>query len=96
MHPQECSCIVLINAYARKDRQMDKKKRRKGKETLTDGPKSGDNQINYKTSASSSGTDPRILALVRFLARRAAEKDFAQLIEQSRRGKPGDEKERIQ
>lgn len=75
---------------------MADKKKRKGRKALTDGRKNGDNQINFKSSSALSGSDPRLVALVQFLARRAAEKDFAQLIEQSRRTKSGDEKGRIQ
>lgn len=75
---------------------MEDKKKRKGRKALTDRRKNGDNQINFRSSSALSGNDPRLVALVQFLARRAAEKDFAQLIEQSRRAKSGDEKGKIQ
>lgn len=72
------------------------KKKRKGRKALTGKRKNGDNQINFRSSSALSGNDPRLVALVQFLARRAAEKDFAQLIEKSRRAKSGDEKGKIQ
>ena len=45
----------------------------------------------------SDGIDPRIIELVRFLARSAAEKDYAELLERTRREtQSGSEKETLQ
>lgn len=69
----------------------------KDRKKLTKGPGNDDNQTTFQPTAPSSEPDPRIIALVQFLARRAAERDFRQLIEESRPADPtGDDKGRIQ
>lgn len=69
---------------------------KKDREKLTTGPQNDDNQTT-SAKATLSGTDPRIIAVVEFLARRAAERDFAQLIERLRRDDDRDDgKGRIQ
>lgn len=59
------------------------KDRRKVRKKLTERMGSGDNQT---TSSTGTATDARLVALVEFLARRAAERDYAQLIATSPRG----------
>lgn len=56
-----------------------------------------DDHTAKESSSESHSTeiDPRIVELVRFLARSAAEKDYANLLEKARR-KPGRGKETIQ
>lgn len=54
----------------------------KDRKQLTNHLPTGDNQDNF--GPATSARDTRMVALVQFLARRAAERDFAQLIEGSR------------
>lgn len=76
---------------------MSFEKDEKDRKKLTKGPGNDDNQTTFQSTASPSEPDPRIVALVQFLARRAAERDFAQLIEESTRATPtGDDKGTIQ
>jgi len=62
-------------------------KDKKDAKKLTEHAEIGDNQTNSKAMLAS--TDPRLVALVRFLARCAAERDFAQLIEESQQAADG-------
>lgn len=75
-----CSCYVLINAFGRKDRQMEEKKKLKGKKALTDGLDFGDTRETTKAHLRVPASDPRIIALVRMLARNAAERDYLHLV----------------
>jgi hypothetical protein len=66
----------------------------KDRKTLTKRTTRDDNQI---TSDTDTSPDARLVALVQFLARRAAERDFAQLIASSRSaGEADGDKGRIQ
>lgn len=58
-------------------RQMVDKKKRKDRKALTDGMNFSDNQGSKRAHVQSSDADPRIVALVRMLARKAAERDYA-------------------
>lgn len=69
-------------------------KKRKDRNKLTEGIADSDNQSGSNRPASQH--DPRIVAVVQFLARRAAERDFKKLIEESRRNPSGDDEGRIQ
>lgn len=69
-------------------------KEEKDRNKLTEGIADSDNQSTSNCPAFEP--DPRIVAVVRFLARRAAERDFRQLIEESRRNPDGDNQGRIQ
>lgn len=62
---------------AHEDRQMVDKTRRKSRNKLTHGTGFDDNRGSRKGNAISSPIDPRITGLVRLLARKAAERDFA-------------------
>ncbi|MCB1471232.1 MAG: hypothetical protein KDK08_29610 [Rhizobiaceae bacterium] len=53
------------------------KPQRRGKKALTGGTGFDDNRGSRKGNAISSPIDPRITGLVRLLARKAAERDFA-------------------
>lgn len=66
-------------------------KRRKDRKKLTKGPGRDDNQTTSPVLNGLRADDPRIIAVVEFLARRAAERDFAQLIERSRRNEDFDD-----
>lgn len=55
---------------------MDEKKR-KGRKALTGGLEFGDNRGSKRMGTQTSGADPRMIALVRMLARKAAERDYA-------------------
>ena len=84
------------NAQASMKGQKMNEKEEKDRNKLTEGVADGDNQSTSNRPVSPSEPDPRIVALVQFLARRAAERDFRQLIEESRRNPDGDDQGRIQ
>ena len=65
---------------ARKDRQMVDKKDWKGRKALTDDLNFGDNRGRSRANAQTPDADPRIVALVRMLARKAAERDYAHYV----------------
>lgn len=52
-------------------------KTRKGRHKLTNGVESGDNPKDRGAMLHLSPADPRIIALVRMLARHSAERDYA-------------------
>lgn len=58
---------------------MNNKENRKGGKMLTDGLDGGNNKGGIKMPSVPPGPDPRLVELVKFLARQAAEKDFAQM-----------------
>jgi len=56
------------------------KKRQKGKRALTDGLDFGDNRGRNGAKVQTPEADPRIVGLVRMLARKAAERDYARVV----------------
>ncbi len=56
---------------------MANKEEREGKKILTGGLESSDNRRSKRMVTQTSGADPRIVAFVRMLARKAAERDHA-------------------
>ncbi len=56
------------------------KRSRKDSKTLTDGTSFEDNRGSKKASTVSPDIDPRIVGLVRLLARKAAERDYARFV----------------
>jgi hypothetical protein len=61
---------------------------------LTSNGKKSENSRKKRAPQTLASSDPRILALVRMLARRAAERDYARLLEtHGKAQKPSDRKE---
>lgn len=60
---------------------------------LTDRTKNDDNQKAESPNETTAPLDPRIVEIVRFLARRAAEKDFAEAVARQENNKNEDGKD---
>ena len=69
--------------------QNDGETAKRGKKTLTD-RENKDDTTGKEMREYPARPDPRLERLVRFLARRAAERDYAEMVEKSRRAPPPD------